>query len=101
MKKYNIILKALGLAFVFVLVLSSCSKWIDTDINIDPDAPADVPMKLMLPAIEQSMGYNMTGNDIVRTTNMWMQQFDGVVRQSLNQAQYTYLPVFPTQHLNG
>lgn len=92
MKKYNIIFRALGLTFVFILVLSSCSKWIDTDINIDPDSPADVPMKLMLPAIEQSMGYNMTGNDLVRVTNMWMQQFDGVVRQSLNQAQYTYLP---------
>lgn len=88
---YNIY-KVLGLAFVFVLVLSSCSKWIDTDINTDPDAPADVPMNLMLPAIEQSFGYNMAGNDIVRVTNMWTQQFDGVVRQSLAQAQYTYLP---------
>ncbi|MBU1011746.1 MAG: SusD/RagB family nutrient-binding outer membrane lipoprotein [Bacteroidetes bacterium] len=92
MKKYNNIFKALGLIFVFVLILSSCSKWIDTDINIDPDSPADVPMKLMLPAIEQSMGYNMTGNDIVRVSNMWMQQFDGVVRQSNTQAEYTYLP---------
>lgn len=93
MKKHiNNIFKVLGLAFVFVLVLSSCEKWIDTDLNIDPDAPADVPMNLMLPAIQQSMGYNMTGNDIVRVTGMWMQQFDGVVRQSLNQAQYTLLP---------
>lgn len=93
MKKHiNNIFKVLGLAFVFVLVLSSCDKWIDTDLNIDPDAPADVPMNLMLPAIQQSMGYNMTGNDIVRVSGMWMQQFDGVVRQSLVQARYTLLP---------
>ena len=75
-----------------MLVLTSCNKWIDTDINIDPDAPADVPMNLMLPAIQQSLGYNMAGNDIVRTTNMWMQQYDGTARQSLAQAQYQYLP---------
>ncbi|MBN2820836.1 MAG: SusD/RagB family nutrient-binding outer membrane lipoprotein [Bacteroidales bacterium] len=93
MKKYIYnIFKVLGLAFVFVLILSSCSKWIDTKINTDPDSPADVPMSLMVPAIQQSLGYNMAGNDDVRVTNMWMQQFDGVVRQSLNQAQYTYLP---------
>lgn len=93
MKKYIYnIFKGVGLAFVFVLVMSSCNKWIDTDININPDAPADVPMKLMLPAIEQSFGYNMTGNDIVRVTNMWTQHYDGVVRQSLAQAKYTYLP---------
>jgi len=93
MKKYIYnIFKGVGLAFVFVLVLSSCDKWIDTEINIDPDAPADVPMKLMLPAIEQAMGYNMTGNDIVRVTNMWTQHFDGVVRQSYTQAKYTLLP---------
>ncbi len=88
---YNIF-KALGLAFVFVLVLSSCDKWIDTDLNIDPDSPDDVAMNLMLPAIQQSLGYNMTGNDIVRITNMWMQQFDGTARQSLTQAQYQLLP---------
>ncbi len=93
MKKYIYnIFKVLGLTFMFVLVLSSCDKWIDTDINTDPDSPADVPMNLMLPAIEQSLGYNMTGNDIVRVTNMWMQQFDGTGRQSLTQAQYQLLP---------
>lgn len=91
MKKYIYnITKAVGLALVFVLVLSSCDKWIDTEINIDPDAPADVSMNLMLPAIQQAVGYNMTGNDIVRPTAIWMQQFDGVDRQSLVQAQYQF-----------
>jgi hypothetical protein len=93
MKKYIYnIFKGAGLAFVFVLVLSSCDKWIDTDINIDPDAPADVPMNLMLPAIQQAMGYNLGGNDLVRVTNMWTQHFDGVVRQSETQAKYQLLP---------
>ena len=91
MKKYIYnITKAVGLALVLILVLSSCDKWIDTEINIDPDAPADVSMNLMLPAIEQAVGFNMAGNDMVRSTALWAQQFDGVDRQSLTQTKYQY-----------
>jgi len=93
MKKYIInIFKAIGSGFIFILLLSSCEKWIDTSLNTDPDAPADVPIKLMLPAIEQALGYNMVGNDFVRTSNIWMQQFDGVSRQSYTEARYQLLP---------
>jgi hypothetical protein len=93
MKKYiKNISKAAGIFLVLVLSLSSCEKWIDTSLNTDPDAPADVPMNLMLPAIEQKFGYNMCGNEIVRTTNIWMQQFDGVDRQSYTEARYQLLP---------
>lgn len=93
MKKHTkYIIKFAGVAFLIALVLSSCEKWIDTNINTDPDAPADVPMKLILPGIEQDMGYNLAGNDMVRTTNIWMQQFDGVVRQSFTEARYQLLP---------
>jgi hypothetical protein len=93
MKKYIYsILKTAGLSLVFVFSLASCEKWIDTSLNTDPDAPADVPMNLMLPAIEQALGYEMTGSEIVRTTNLWMQQFDGVDRQSYTEARYQLLP---------
>ncbi|QGY45158.1 SusD/RagB family nutrient-binding outer membrane lipoprotein [Maribellus comscasis] len=92
MKKYNNILKTVGLALILMLSISSCEKWIDTDLNIDPDAPAEVPMKLMLPAIEQSYGYIMAGFDMVGTTNLWMQQIDGVVRQGHTIARYQLLP---------
>jgi hypothetical protein len=46
----------------------------------------------MLPAIQQEMGYNLAGNDLVRTSNIWMQQFDGVDRQSFTEARYQLLP---------
>jgi hypothetical protein len=93
MKKYiNDIIKTVGGAFVLIMLLSSCDKWIDTSLNIDPDSPADVPLNLMLPAIQQQMGYNLAGNDLVRTTNIWMQQFDGVDRQSFTEARYQLLP---------
>jgi len=85
-------LKSTGLLFISALLLLSCNKWIDTKINIDPDSPADVPMNLMLPAIQQAMGYNLAGNDMVLTTNIWMQQFDGVDRQAYTEARYQYTP---------
>lgn len=90
-KIYNIF-KSVGLVFVLVLFLSSCDKWIDTEVNIDPDAPADVPMNLLLPAIQQSIGYNMLGNNSVRTNNIWMQLFDGTERQSFTEARYQLTP---------
>ncbi|MFV8839444.1 SusD/RagB family nutrient-binding outer membrane lipoprotein [Salinimicrobium soli] len=82
-----------ALMLLLVISLSSCTDdWIDSDLNIDPDAPSDVPMNLLLPAIEQSMGYLLGGNDAVRTTSIWMQQFDGTARQSFTEARYQLTP---------
>ena len=91
MKKLNLqssrILKA-GLIIVLVAFMSSCEKWIDPELNNDPAAPIDVPMSLLIPAIQLDIGYNNFGNDVVRPTNIWMQMFDGVARQSYTQARY-------------
>lgn len=93
MKKYSYkFLKIAGLMLVTAVMLVSCEDWIDTNINVDPDAPADVPINLMLPGIQNTLGYVMCGNDLVLTTNNWMQQFDGVSRQSYDIARYNYLP---------
>jgi len=90
MKKLNITKTVLALFITLISV--SCSNWIDEEINTDPDAPANVPMYLLLPAIQQSMGYNLVGNDNVRTNGIWMQQFDGVERQSYTEARYQHTP---------
>lgn len=83
-------IKNLVLVLSLMLIsLSSCdSDWIDSDLNIDPDSPGDVPMALILPGVQQSMGYVLAGNDNVRTNNIWMQHFDGVSRQSFTEARY-------------
>lgn len=102
MKKY--IFKTVKFAGVFLaaaLILSSCDTWIDTEVNINPDAPADVPMSLMLPAIQQNFGFTLAGNDMVLTTNSWMQQFDGVTRQSYTVSRYQYLPADVNNLWNG
>jgi len=89
-KKFYI--KNLVVVLSLVLVFASCDGWIDRDLNIDPDSPSDVPMSLLLPAIQQSMGYNLPGNNSVRTNNIWMQQFDGTDRQSFTEARYQLNP---------
>lgn len=87
----NINIKFIGVFLLMILVLGSCKKWIDTEINTNPDAPKEVPMSSLLPTIQVNMGYNtIGGNDNVRVTSMWMQYFAGIARQSQAQADYLY-----------
>lgn len=83
------------------LFFSSCEKWIDTDINNDPDRLDKIPMKVLLPSIQVQMAYLIGGNDAVRPTNIWMQYFDGVDRQSLTTATYIMSPSDPNNFWNN
>ena len=87
-KNRNITYKGLALILSVLVFTISCEKWNDSDINIDPDKPADVSMNLILPGIQQSMGYNLVGNNSVRTNNIWMQIFEGTDRQSFTEGRY-------------
>lgn len=87
----NINIKIIGVFILMVLVLGSCKKWIDVDKNINPDAPQNVPMGSILPAIQVNMGYNtIGGNDIARVTAMWLQYIHGIARQSQAEADYIF-----------
>jgi len=88
----HIFKKQIKVVLVLALIATSCDSWIDHDINVDPDAPSNVPLNLLLPGIQQSMGYNLVGNNSVRTNNIWMQQFDGTSRQSYTEARYQLTP---------
>ena len=87
-KNRNITYKGLALILSVLVFTISCEKWNDSEINIDPDKPADVSMNLILPGIQQSMGYNLVGNNSVRTNNIWMQIFEGTDRQSFTEGRY-------------
>lgn len=65
----------IGSIVILFAMLSSCEKFMDPDLNINPNIPSDVPMNMILPAIEQSIGYHMLGNTSVRKNNIWMQFF--------------------------
>ena len=81
----------LGTFILLIALISSCSNWIDPDLNIDPDAPASVTMGLLLPSIETDLAYTLVGgNDVARPQSMWMQQTTGIARQSLAQGTYKF-----------
>lgn len=71
-----------------VFVSTSCKKWIDTDLNIDPDNAQDVYPGLVLPAAEGNMAFIYQGFDYVGVTGMWLQYFEGMDRQA--QGMYNY-----------
>jgi len=90
MKKISI--RIIGVFVVAVLIFSGCKKWIDTDININPDAPVDAPMSTILPSVQANMAYvTVGGNDICRVTAIWLQYVQGIVRQSQATAAYNLL----------
>lgn len=69
------------------LLLSSCSSWIDSSINTDPNNPTDVSMALLVAPIEVNLAY-VVGGDLTRTTNGWMQQLAGLSNQSADNDVY-------------
>jgi hypothetical protein len=87
----NIRFKFIGVLLLVALVIGSCKKWIDTSMNANPDAPKDVPMASLVPAIEANMAYTLIGgNDYSRVTSEWMQYYQGVARQSQGESNYIW-----------
>ncbi len=86
----NILMK-IGLFMMIALAFTSCNKWIDTGINIDPDSPSDVPMNLILPSVEARFAFTLVqGNDGFRTLSLWDQQMTGIARQSQAEGAYSF-----------
>jgi len=73
---------------IILLFFTGCEKWIDKDVNINPDVPSDVPMNLLIPSMELSMSYQIGGIRAVKTTNIYMQFLNGVARQSYGESNY-------------
>lgn len=73
---------------ISVFTFTGCDKWIDTDINIDPDVPSDVPVELLVPSMESALAYHIGGNRAVKTSAIFMQQINGVARNSNSEANY-------------
>jgi len=64
---------------VITSILFSCEKWIDPEINIDPDQASEVTMATILPSIEAGVAYHVCGgSDIIGIQSMWLQQIDGI-----------------------
>jgi len=78
------------MALLVGLLNTSCDKWIDTDLNIDPDNATDVYSALILPAAEANLAYTYQGWDYAGITGMWLQYFEGTDRQAVGMYNYLY-----------
>jgi hypothetical protein len=78
-----------SIILLLAFLLTSCEKWIDPDVNIDPNNPDDVTMDLLLPTIEGFWAYQL-GGDVSLATRLWMQQLGGADRQALTYDRYTF-----------
>jgi hypothetical protein len=81
--------KTLLYLLVFTGLLTSC-KWVDTDINVDPDAPQNPSLYLILPSVEAYTAYNTQTFDVAGVTGMWTQQISGAARQAASINNYEY-----------
>jgi len=75
-------MKKLIFSFIVIAFLSvACEKWIDPDINIDPNNPSDVSMAQLLAPAEVNAAY-VVGGEIARWDCAWMQQITGLQSQA-------------------
>jgi len=88
--KTNIYIKTTFL-FIILSFIFSCNKWIDPDVNIDPDSPEYVTMDLLLASSQVSLAYVLGGIDIAGVTSMWMKYIEGFDRQALQINNYIFL----------
>ena len=63
------------------IIFNSCSSWIDSSLNTDPNNPSDVAMAQLVAPIEANLAY-IAGGELPRFTSEWMQQIAGLQSQS-------------------
>ncbi len=81
--------KVLIIAIILGFISFSCDQWIDTNLNVDPTSPSNVPLKTILPTTQTGIAY-VLGGDIGRFTGCFTQQFFGNNRQHLGIYNYTF-----------
>lgn len=81
--------KVLLIAIILGFISFSCDQWIDTNLNVDPTSPNNVPLKTILPTTQTGIAY-VLGGDIGRFTGCFTQQFFGNNRQHLGIYNYTF-----------
>lgn len=81
-------MKKLIFSAVMIALLSSCEKWIDPDMNVDPNNPTDVAMAQLVAPVEANLAY-ITGGELARWDCVWMQHIAGIQSQSAENDIYT------------
>jgi hypothetical protein len=69
-------------------IISSCEKWIDPEMNVDPNNPKDVAMAQLIAPVEANLAY-IVGGEMARWDCVWMQQIAGLQSQASDADIYT------------
>ena len=72
-----------------IMCLTACKKSFYTNVNTNPNAPAVVLPSSLLSTVEGALAYSQ-GGDMSRFTSMFVQQTNGVARQSQAYNQYIF-----------
>ncbi|MFN8242076.1 MAG: SusD/RagB family nutrient-binding outer membrane lipoprotein [Bacteroidales bacterium] len=80
--------KILTTLLILTLLTGSCSKWIDPEMNVDPNNPTDVGEPQLLAPVEVNLAY-IVGGELARWNCVWMQQIAGLQSQSAENDIYT------------
>ena len=82
-------MKKIVLSVLLIMILSgSCEKWIDPQMNVDPNNPTNVAMAQLVAPIEVNLSY-IAGGELARWDCVWMQQIAGLQSQAANTDIYT------------
>ena len=83
-------MKKIIISILFIGVLfSSCEKWIDPSMNVDPNNPKEVAMAQLVAPIEANLAYTV-GGELARWNCVWMQQIAGIQSQSAENDIYIF-----------
>lgn len=82
-------IKSLLILLGFAFAMLACNSWIDSNLNVDPTSPSDVPLKTVLPTTQVAIAY-VLGGDVGRFTGCFTQQFYGWNRQHQGIYNYTF-----------
>ncbi len=78
------LIRIITAVFAAAVSLSSCDFG---DINVNPNAPTDAPVNVLLPAAQANLAYGLHG-DIAQFTSIFTQQLGGVENIYLSVGQY-------------
>jgi hypothetical protein len=77
-----------AIVFISLIFYTSCN-WIDSGLNVDPTAPLDASLNVILPTVQAGMAYSI-GGDINRFSSLFTQHVEGIDRQHLGLYQYNF-----------
>ncbi|WP_127129494.1 SusD/RagB family nutrient-binding outer membrane lipoprotein [Pseudoflavitalea rhizosphaerae] len=72
----------IGLLGLLTIVSAGCSKSDFLDVNTDPNNPADVPPRALLPATTYTLAFT-NGNELARVASLLVQHNAGTANQAL------------------